>query len=142
MIKQNSKLREIFFYLFFGGLTTITNIIVYTVCTRFILKSVVISNMIAWFLSVLFAFITNRKFVFNSSATTKKQKLQECGKFFMGRFGTGVFDILAMAFSVNILHLNDIIMKISINIVVIILNYLISKLLIFKNKAHSQDIHK
>ena len=60
----------------------------------------------------------------------------------MGRFGTGVFDILAMAFSVNILHLNDIIMKISINIVVIILNYLISKLLIFKNKAHSQDIHQ
>ena len=129
---QQERFKEIILYLIFGVLTTAVNIVVYFICSRFLHLEVLSSNIIAWLLSVLFAYITNRKFVFKSKAEESSTILKECINFFLGRLGTGVLDTSIMFVSVDLLAFNDVIMKVLSNIIVIVLNYLISKLLIFK----------
>jgi len=118
-------------YIFFGGLTTLVNIIVYFVCYNIFLISNVTSTIIAWILSVIFAFITNKIYVFESKS---QSILYEITTFFTCRLGTGVLDILIMYVSVDLLKWNALLMKILSNVLVIILNYIFSKVIIFKKK--------
>ena len=119
-------------YAFFGVLTTIVNTAVYWLCAHPLGLPVVPSTVIAWFLSVLFAYLTNRKWVFHSKAATKAEKIREMLSFYGCRLATGVIDWLCMYVLADILHLNDVAVKIAVNILVIILNYIASKLLVFK----------
>lgn len=120
-------------YLFFGGCTTLVNIIVYYICSRMGLRTS-LSTVIAWALSVLFAYVTNRKFVFKSKAFGFLPILKEILGFFLCRFATGLLDLVIMVVFVDFLHLNDMVIKVLSNILVIVLNYVASKLFIFKGK--------
>lgn len=121
--------KEPILYLIFGGLTTLVNIITYFVCYNIASLSNVISTIIAWILSVIFAFITNKIYVFESKS---KSIIIELASFFICRLGTGILDLGIMYFTVDILKWNALLMKIISNVIVIILNYIFSKLIIFK----------
>ena len=92
------------------------------------------ATIAAWFVSVLFAYLTNRKWVFHSEASTRKEILRESVSFFLCRLGTGVLDWVLMYLLVDCLHRPDLWVKIGVNVVVILLNYVASKLLIFRHK--------
>ena len=123
--------REVFMYLLFGGLTTLINIIVYYVGSLAGLTTA-IANLIANIVSILFAYVTNKKFVFESKATTKKENWAEFVKFISARIATFVMDMILMVLLVDVLHLNNLLCKILVNILVIVLNYVFSKIFIFK----------
>lgn len=125
--------REVFMYLLFGGLTTVINIAVYYLCTL-VNISTGISTTIAFIISVVFAYITNRKWVFESKAKTKNEILNEIWKFLSVRIGTYFMDLGLMILFVDKLGLNGLICKIIVNILVIVLNYIASKLIIFTKK--------
>ena len=91
-----------------------------------------VSTAIAWVLSVLFAYFTNRVWVFQSTASGTKAILREIGSFFGCRLLSGAIDMGIMFLCVSVLGLPDKLIKILANVVVIILNYLFSKLFIFK----------
>lgn len=131
IIKRN---REIISYLIIGVLTTIVSLISYYLLTITILSpnnplKLTIANIISWIISVLFAYITNRKYVFQSK---DKNILKEASKFTLSRVTTLIIDILLMFIFVSILHFNDKIIKLLVQIIIIILNYIFSKLLVFK----------
>lgn len=128
------KYREMLLYLFFGGCTTLVNIVSYYICSR-LGMSTALSTVIAWVLSVLFAYATNRKFVFLSKATGLAAILKETAGFFLCRLVTGLLDLAIMVVFVDVLHFNGMVIKILSNVIVIILNYAASKLMIFKNKS-------
>jgi len=118
-------------YIFFGGLTTLVNIVVYFLCYDVAHLSNVFSTIIAWLLSVVFAFVTNKIYVFESRS---KSILYELSTFFACRLGTGILDLGIMYITVDILIWNALLMKILSNILVIILNYVFSKIIIFKKQ--------
>lgn len=133
MKEKIDKYKDAIPYLFFGVCTTLVNMLVYWVFAHVFSLSVLISTVISWVLSVLFAYVTNRKFVFHSEVKSTKGILKEVISFFSCRLLTGVVDLACMLIFVDILNVNDILMKIVANVIVIILNYVASKLLIFKH---------
>ncbi len=134
MIKEYwDKYKDVILYLVFGVFTTVVNIVSYWVCAHVFGMSVMASTVIAWALAVFFAYVTNRTMVFHSSATEKGEILKEIGSFFACRLGTGVVDWVIMFVFVNVLHFNDMIVKIAANFIVIVLNYVLSKFVIFKH---------
>lgn len=124
--------KEIIFYGIFGVLTTLVNIAVFYVLTHFIHLEENLSNAIAIVLAVLFAYFTNRKIVFNSTASTLKEKLYEFGKFILGRAFTMIVELVGFFLMFNIMHIQELVSKILISIIVIILNFFISKFFAFK----------
>ncbi len=134
MKKLIESYKTIILYLFFGGITTLINIVVYMVCYDIFDISNVISNILAWILSVLFAFVSNKFWVFESKSKNRLRVQKEFLKFVGGRIGTGLLDLLIMYICVDVLYGPAFIIKIISNIVVIILNYILSKMLVFKEK--------
>ena len=134
--KNREEIKEIVAYLVFGVLTTLVNIVVYWLCAHPLGIKTVPSSVIAWIASVLFAYITNRIWVFHSETTGKSGIIREVAYFFACRLATGVVDWVFMYVTVDLLGFNDVIMKIIANVVVVILNYIASKLLIFRKKTN------
>ena len=128
-------LYNLILYGIFGVLTTLLNIFVYWLFTRIFIFQVVPATIIAWIIAVLFAYFTNRKFVFHSKNYSLHAILTEAGEFFLCRLITGLIDVFIMFVFVDILALNDVVIKTISNILVIILNYIASKLFIFKAKS-------
>lgn len=120
--------KELFWYVVFGVLTTAVNIAVYYIFSR-LGVNYLISNVLAWFFSVLFAYVTNRRWVFESKSP---DILKECGLFFGGRIFSGVVDTGLMWLFIDILSFGDMVSKIVIQVIVVILNYVISKWVVFK----------
>lgn len=131
------KYKKQIMYLIFGGLTTLVNIISYFALTRFCHLGISVATVIAWILSVVFAYITNRKWVFESTATGFEQILIEIVVFFGARLFSGALDFGIMYLFVKILNFNDLIIKILSNVIVIILNYIFSNFFIFKKEEAS-----
>ena len=129
------KHREGMRYLIFGALTTIVNIIAYAIFYYVLHISNAISNVIAWIVAATFAYITNKFYVFNSKVNTKKDLFKEIIFFYGCRLLTLVVDEGIMILTVDKLGWNALLMKIIANILVIILNFIFSKILIFKNKT-------
>lgn len=129
-----AKHREAILYLFFGGCTTLVNFAVYWFFTRPVNVGTVGASVLGWLLSVLFAYATNRKWVFESAARGARAVIGEMAKFFAGRIATGVMDVAIMFIAVDLMGAPDMVMKILSNVLVIILNYFISKMLVFKGK--------
>ena len=125
---------DIFAYLFFGVCTTLTNLIAYGIASDVFKLTVMTSTVLAWLLAVLFAYVTNRRWVFHSSAKGIEEILHEMISFFACRIATGVIDIACMWLFVELLHFNDMIIKLGANILVICLNYIASKIIIFRRK--------
>ena len=133
------KYKSIIMYLFFGVCTTLVNIISYYIFAHILKSGVMFSTIIAWILAVLFAYVTNRKWVFKSYAKSKKEIFNEIVSFFSCRLATGFVDWLCMFIFVERIGLNDVIIKTLANILVIILNYVASKLIIFKKKDEKES---
>ncbi len=127
------KYKEIILYVIFGAGTTLVNAAVYMMCSGAGL-STALSTVIAWVLSVLFAFVTNRRFVFESGSSGPMAVAKEITSFFSCRLVTGLLDLAIMLVFVEVLKLWELAVKIASNVVVIVLNYVVSKLLIFKKK--------
>ena len=123
--------KEIINYLIFGILTTVVNIVVYWLLNTCLNVNYLISNAIAWIMSVLFAYITNRKYVFESKNTSMMNELM---KFISARLSTGIMDMILMWLLVDILAFNSMVSKIVVNVLVVVLNYILSKVFIFKEK--------
>ena len=134
-----NKYKEILMYLIFGVLTTVVNIVSYFLLARILHIDTVVSTVIALILSILFAYITNKIFVFESKTNTVKELLKEIISFFGCRAFTGILDVAFMYITVDVFNLNDMIMKIISNIVVIIVNYVFSKLIIFKKDKRKAE---
>ncbi len=128
------RYRSVIMYLFFGVCTTLVNIVVYYVCAHIAHTGTMPGTIIAWIAAVLFAYLTNRKWVFDSEETTMAGIANEMLRFFGCRLATGVVDWLCMFIFVTLLLWNDIVVKVGANILVIILNYVASKLIIFRKK--------
>ncbi len=123
-------------YIIFGGLTTLVNFIVYYVLTRYILQgNIATANIAAWFVSVLFAYVTNKIFVFESKETSVYGLLKEVLLFFASRAASGLLDTVLLLFLSGVLMLNDMIAKVIIGIIIIIVNYVLSRWLIFNRKG-------
>ena len=125
---------DILAYLFFGGLTTVVNYLIYLPCYNLLGLSASISNVIAWVVAVAFAYLTNKPFVFKSYDWSAKTVLPELTKFVGCRVASGVLETAIIFVTVDVLNWNGNWMKLMTSILVIILNYFGSKLLVFKGK--------
>nr|WP_321328338.1 GtrA family protein [uncultured Ilyobacter sp.] len=123
--------RELILYIFFGVLTTVVNFITYFLILK-ISKNYVFATTIAFIIAIIFAYITNKKYVFEKKTSSLKNLLKEFIKFLTSRAFTYFVDVLGMIFLIKYLSQGEISSKIIVNITVIILNYLFSKLYIFK----------
>lgn len=121
-------------YVVFGILTTVVNIAVYYLMADVMKIHYLLANIIAWICSVLFAFLTNKIWVFESRLWQGKIVLAEMGSFFLARAATGVMDMLLMWMLVDIAAVEEMIAKVAVNVLVIVLNYVASKQWIFRKK--------
>ena len=128
------KYKDVILYLIFGVLTTVINIVVYWLMAHPFGFGVMPSTITAWIVSVLFAYITNRIWVFQSTAKAAEEIVKEILSFVGCRLATGILDWACMFVFVDILRINDIVIKCASNVVVIVLNYVASKLLIFRKR--------
>ena len=120
--------KELIAYIIFGVLTTVVNIVVYLFFAKVCGVNYLISNIIAWFLSVLFAYITNRIWVFESD---NSNILKEGILFFGGRIFSGALDTGLMYLFIDILLIGDVIAKVIVQIIVVVVNYVFSKWIVF-----------
>ena len=134
------KYKSIIAYLFFGVLTTLINWGSYFLCYNIVQIPNVPSTIIAWILAVAFAFITNKIWVFGSKSFNGKVLLYEIWTFIAARLITGILDVVIMYFAVDVFAMNSTVWKLISNIIVIVLNYIFSRLIIFK-KENSDKSH-
>ena len=127
------KHREAIAYLFFGGVTTLVNMAALELFARLGCPTW-LANAIAWVAAVLTAYFTNRRWVFHSEARTTSEILREMASFFSCRLATGLLDLGCMFLFVDVLHWNDLLIKALDNVLVVVLNYVASKLLIFRKR--------
>lgn len=137
MKKINKNIKPIVLYIIFGIFTTFINLISYYALILTILDSkntfqLQIANIISWILSVFFAYITNKKYVFNNK---NKITIKEFKNFMFGRIATLIIDMIIMFIFVSLLGFNNKIIKIISQIIVILINYIISKCLVFNSKS-------
>ena len=140
MKKLITKHKEILLYLFFGVTTTAVNWAVYALMTAALHADMTLANAVAWVAAVVYAFITNKLFVFESKSMEPKVLLSEGVKFFSARIASGIVEILlptamvAIGLSGTLFGLEGGIAKAVVSIVVIVMNYLLSKWLVFRKK--------
>lgn len=125
--------KEILLYLIFGVLTTVVSLLTYYLCTITFLNpnnavEIQIANIISWITCVTFAFFTNRKYVFNSKEEIKKESV----KFYISRLSALLIDVVMIFVFVSVLKINDKIIKLVNQVIIIIFNYIASKLFVFK----------
>ena len=126
------RYRDIIVYLIFGVLTTAVNYIVYLPCYNILGLSGSASNAIAWLAAVAFAYLTNKPFVFRSHDWSAKTVIPELTKFVGCRVGSGVLETAIIFLTVDLLGWNGNVMKLLTSVLVVVLNYIGSKLLVFK----------
>lgn len=129
---MNNK-KEIILYLIFGVLTTVVSLLTYYICTITFLNpnnaiEIQIANIISWITCVTFAFFTNRKYVFESKEDIKKEGI----KFYISRLSALLIDVVMIFIFVSLLKINDKIIKLVNQVIIIIFNYIASKLFVFK----------
>ena len=121
-------------YLVFGGLTTVVNYLVYLPCFNLLGLSATASNLVAWVASVGFAFLTNKPFVFKSHDWSANVVWRELTRFVGCRMVSGGLETLSLTITVDLLQLSGNWMKLAISVLVILINYVGSKLLVFRAK--------
>lgn len=141
MIKIYKKYEELINYLIIGILTTVVSLATYYLLTLTILDAnnkvyLQIANIISWLASVTFAYFTNRKFVFK---VKNKSNIKECLNFYISRISTLIIDMIIMYIFVSILKFDNKIVKLIAQVVIIILNYILSKFIVFKS---SKEVEK
>ena len=132
MMKLYNKYSEIIDYIIFGGLTTLVNIVVFYIFDTLLGWPYLIANAVAIVLSILFAYITNKRFVFKTSDMTTKENIVEFLKFIGFRLVSGLADMATMLLLVDLISIDTNIAKLLTQFIVVVLNYVFSKLFIFK----------
>jgi len=128
------KYWDIIAYLVFGGLTTVVNYLVYLPLYNYMQVSAAASNVVAWCAAVVFAYLTNKPFVFKSHDWSRKTVVPELIKFVGCRVGSGVLETLIIFVTVDLLAWNGNILKLITSVLVVVLNYFGSKLFVFRKK--------
>jgi putative flippase GtrA len=128
------KYKEVLLYLFFGVLTTVVSIVTYAVFNIVFGINELIANVLSWILAVLFAFFTNRIWVFSAPTKTTMEFFKQMATFASGRLVTLAIEEIILLVFITILHFNSLVVKIVAQVVVIVLNYVISKLVVFRKK--------
>lgn len=136
--KMGFKSRRIFNYLILGFFTTLINVSIYSFLVM-INTNYMISNLIAFCVSVLFAYVTNRKWVFNPSSE-KEVDTEELIKFFLARVTTLTMESAILYVCINLLIVNQYIVKIIANIIVIVTNYKLSEYIVFRRKKSIKEV--
>lgn len=139
IIEKLNYYKESIMYLIFGGLTVLVNLVIYTALTRVLDINYMISNIIAWIVAVLFAYVTNKFFVFESKEINLSFLVKEISAFVSCRLVSGIMEMALMYLMIDLIGLNDFIVKVFTNILVIILNYILSKVIIFSKKNTIQE---
>lgn len=135
LIKALTRYKDIIAYGVFGVLTTAVNVVSYWLCSSVLGMQTVPSSVIAWIASVAFAYVTNRRWVFHSEAEGVAAIAREVVAFFASRLATGIVDWVGMWLCVDVLSFPGVPTKIVVNCVVIVLNFVASKLLVFRSHA-------
>ncbi len=128
----DKKFRELASYIFWGAATTFVSFLVYGIATRALGMGVVPATAVSWILAVLFAFVTNKLWVFDSKSLAPALVLRELAAFVASRLTSCGIEIFMMWFFVDVLGANDWLMKVIATIVVIIANYILSKIFVFR----------
>lgn len=128
------RYRDILTYLVFGVLTTVVNYAIYLPIFNFCGISAAVSNMIAWVGAVIFAFLTNKPFVFHSHNWSAKTVVPELMKFVSCRLASGVLETVILFLAVDCMDWNGNLWKLVTQVLVIVINYVASKLLVFRKK--------
>lgn len=132
LIKLFKQYKEPILYVIFGGFTTVVNLVSYAIFTRLIHIDDFVAIFLSWVLAVFFAYITNKIWVFESKSTEAKQLFKEIVSFASARVATLGLEYVIMFIGVDMMHINDMIVKIFAQVLVIVANYVFSKLFIFK----------
>ena len=139
MRKLFEKYREQISYLFWGGMTTLVSYATYFVFSRLLFLDPLISNVLSWICAVAFAYVTNKIFVFGSRSWELRLVAGEVWKFVSARIFSFFLEMAIMFVFVKLFHFNDLVVKVCANIVVIIVNYFLSKFLIFAKKKGKEE---
>lgn len=132
------KHKEIIMYLVFGVATTLTSLFSYSLLIKLLPLSITAASAISWVIAVSFAFVTNKLFVFESRGGKGKKLLREALSFFLSRVASGVVEIFLpellfkIGLDFELFGVKGLFAKVIVNIIVIIMNYLFSKLWVFK----------
>ncbi len=129
------KYKEVISYIAFGVATTIVNFVVFFICKDMLGIDYKISNAISWFLSVLFAFFTNKYFVFGSKHDDLGSFVREILLFYWYRILSFVIDMALMILMIEVLNISDFWSKMATQVAVVVLNYFFSKFFIFNKKT-------
>lgn len=133
ILEMTKKYKETILYLIFGVLSTVANIVTYVFFGRVVGLNYLVANLIAWIMAVFFAYITNKFWVFGSKEIKFNYVLKEISSFVGCRLFSGGIEMLIMFIMISVLNINDFVVKIVTNVIVVILNYIFSKLVIFRN---------
>ncbi|HIS90668.1 MAG TPA: GtrA family protein [Candidatus Faecisoma merdavium] len=128
LLNLYKKYKEIINYLIFGVLTTLISIVTYAIFTKVFHIDYLISNVLSWIIAVLFAYITNKIYVFESKS---KKNIKEITSFFFFRVVSLIIEMIILYIFVDILHIDDLVTKIIAQIIVIVSNYVFSKVFVF-----------
>ena len=134
ILKLIEKHWDMVAYLVFGVLTTAVNYLVYLPLYNWVGLSAAVSNAIAWVFAVAFAFLTNKPFVFKSYDWSLGTVLPELGKFLGCRVGSGLMESVIILLTVDLMRFDGNVMKLVTSVLVIVVNYVGSKLLVFTKK--------
>lgn len=122
-------------YLFFGGLTTLVNLVVFAILEGPLGIDYKISNFFSVAAAICFAFVVNKLYVFQSRSNSFRDTISEFIKFVLGRLVTMVVEVGGVPFCVELLGQPKMIAKLETQVIVVIVNYFISKLFVFKSSA-------
>lgn len=131
LVKKN---RDVLSYLFFGVLTTLVNYAVYLPVYNLLHVSAAVSNILSWVAAVAFAYLTNKPFVFQSHDWSRRTVVPELTKFVSCRIASGAMETVILFLTVDLLHWNGNLWKLVTQVLVVVLNYVASKLVVFRKK--------
>lgn len=141
--KMWKKYQDIFWYCFFGGLTTIVNLVIFYVFNDMFALHYSVANLIAWIGAVLFAYVTNRIWVFKSKVRKLTGIVKEMVTFFGFRVVSLLMEMAIMFVLIDLIGVSEMITKLITQVVVVIANYVFSKWIIFKKPENATiDIEK
>ena len=136
IINLYKKYQEIINYLIVGVLTTVVSIVTYFLFSLVldIENNIlfILANVLSWICAIIFAYITNKKFVFNTTTSNKKEEIKVFSMFVSSRITTLLIELAFMFITVKVILINDKIAKVIAQFIVIVLNYILSKLFVFK----------
>ena len=139
MIALYNKYKELLAYCFWGGLTTLINYMIYFGCTKLAGMDYLISNVAAWSVAILFAFIVNKVYVFCADSWDLKSIIYEFGSFTSARVLSGAMETGLLWLFVKECGFRDTVIKIMSGVLVIIINYFFSKMIIFRKRGRKKD---